>query len=246
MSQAVDIIAFYKFIALTDTVALRDRLFAFCDLHAIRGTILLSEEGINGTVAGSRAAIDALQAELRADARFADLQFKTSSADFIPFQRLKIRLKREIVALGVPAIDPREQVGIYVPPGEWNTLITQPDVVVIDTRNEYEYAVGSFTGAEDPHTESFRQFPDYVARRFGTGRPKVAMFCTGGIRCEKATAFMLAQGFSEVYHLKGGILNYLETVSAENSLWQGECFVFDDRRTVDHQLQPGTALTHTD
>lgn len=246
MSQAIHIIAFYKFVTLTDTGVLRDQVLAFCAAHTICGTILLAKEGINGTVAGSRDAIDALQLYLRADARFADLQFKTSSAEFNPFQRLKVRLKREIVALGVPDVDPCTQVGIYVAPDEWNTLITQSDVIVIDTRNDYEYAAGTFTGAEDPHTESFRQFPDYVARRFGDNRPKVAMFCTGGIRCEKATAFMLAQGFSEVYHLQGGILNYLETVSAENSLWQGECFVFDDRRTVDHQLQPGTALTRAD
>jgi UPF0176 protein len=242
MKHNYRIIAFYKFVPLPDYHDLRTALLAFSREHGIKGSILLAAEGINGTVASEPDNIELLITRLRADSRFADMIFKESAAEFNPFRRMKVRLKKEIVALGVEGIDPLERVGTYVPPQEWNNVISQPDVIVIDTRNSYEFEVGTFAGAEDPHTESFREFPAYVEQRFGADRPKVAMFCTGGIRCEKATTFMLDQGFEEVYHLQGGILNYLQIVEPEQSLWQGECFVFDDRTTVDHHLQPGQTV----
>jgi UPF0176 protein len=180
-------------------------------------------------------------AQLRSDPRLADLEHKEASADVQPFDRMKVRLKREIVTLGMPEVDPSQQVGTYVTPQEWNALISDPDVTVLDTRNHYEVSIGSFQGAQNPQTRSFRQFPEYVQTHLDpTQHKKVALFCTGGIRCEKATAFMLAQGFEEVYHLKGGILKYLEEVPAEDSLWNGECFVFDQRVAVQHGLEVGT------
>jgi UPF0176 protein len=218
-------------------------LLSYCQVQGIKGTILLAAEGINGTIAGSRQAIDAVLGFLQADPRFADLEHKESQADFPPFDRLKVRLKKEIVTLGIPEVDPNEQVGTYVHPRDWNELINDPDVVVIDTRNDYEVDIGTFKGAKNPHTDSFRQFPDYVRRHLNpTQHKKVAMFCTGGIRCEKASSYLLSQGFQEVYHLKGGILKYLEEVPPEISHWQGECFVFDQRVAVKHGLEEGTHI----
>lgn len=232
---------FYKFVKLPDFAAQRFPLLSYCEAQGIRGTILLATEGINGTIAGTRQAIDATLARLRSDSRLADLEHKESVADQMPFDRLKVRLKREIVTLGQPNVDPTKQVGTYVDPKDWNALIADPDVMVIDTRNGYEVEIGTFEGAQNPATRSFRQFPEYVQKQLDPQKhKKVAMFCTGGIRCEKASALMLSQGFQEVYHLKGGILKYLEEVPAEASLWRGECFVFDQRVAVQQGLEPGT------
>jgi UPF0176 protein len=216
-------------------------LLSHCEAQGIRGTILLAAEGINGTIAGSREAIDSVLTFLRSDPRLVDLEQKESYADSAPFDRMKVRLKKEIVTLGLPEIDPSDRVGTYVSPQEWNELISDPEVTIIDTRNEYEVSIGTFRGAKNPKTASFRQFPDYVRNHLDPNKQrKVALFCTGGIRCEKATSFMIAQGFQEVYHLKGGILKYLEEVPAEESLWQGECFVFDQRVAVRDGLAIGT------
>jgi UPF0176 protein len=231
----------YKFVRLPDFAEQQQPLLSFCQSRGIKGTLLLAEEGINGTIAGSRAAIDAVLSFLRADPRLADLEHKESFADVQPFDRMKVRLKSEIVTLGVPEADPNVQVGTYIAPKDWNTLIADPEITVIDTRNDYEVSIGSFQRAENPQTRSFRQFPDYVRTQLDPAQhKKVALFCTGGIRCEKASAFMLAQGFEEVYHLKGGILRYLEEVPTDESLWEGECFVFDQRVAVQHGLAPGT------
>ena len=214
---------------------------AFCQDQQVRGTILLAQEGLNATLAGSRQGIDAVLAYLRADPRLANLEAKESLAATQPFDRMKVKLKREIVTLGVPGIDPSHRVGTYVSPTEWNQLIADPEVTLIDTRNDYEVAIGTFEGATDPHLATFRQFPDYVQQRLDpTQHKKVAMFCTGGIRCEKASALLLQQGFEQVYHLQGGILKYLEEVPADQSLWQGECFVFDQRVAVRQGLEPGS------
>ena len=232
--------ALYKFASLPDYRELQPALLDFCIGHDLKGTLLLAEEGINGTVAGSREAIDALMAYLRSDPRLADIGHKESFAEKTPFYRMKVRLKKEIVTLGVPGINPNNKVGTYVAPEDWNALISDPDVIVIDTRNDYEYDIGTFKGAIDPHTTTFREFPDYVEKHLDPAKhKKVAMFCTGGIRCEKASSFMMGQGFEEVYHLQGGILKYLENVPAEESLWQGECFVFDQRVAVRHGLELG-------
>jgi UPF0176 protein len=235
------IATFYKFVDLSDFAEIQQPLLNCCHTQGIKGTILLAAEGINGTIAGSREAIDAVLAWLRSDPRFADLEAKESYANIQPFDRLKVRLKREIVTFGVPEANPNEQVGTYVSPQDWNALISDPNVTVIDTRNQYEVGVGSFRGAQNPETASFREFPAYVQQHLDPAKhQKVALFCTGGIRCEKASAFLLKQGFQEVYHLKGGILKYLEEVPAEASLWQGECFVFDQRVAVRSGLEPGT------
>ena len=232
--------AVYKFVKLADCAALRAPLQAQCDALGINGTLLLAEEGINGTIAGTRAGIDGILAYLRSDPRLADLQHKESAADQPPFYRMKVKLKKEIVTMGVPGIDPTERVGQYVKPEDWNALISDPDVVLVDTRNDYEVEVGTFRGAVDPRITTFREFPEYVKNNFNPDKqPRVAMFCTGGIRCEKASAYMLQQGFPEVYHLQGGILKYLENVPAEQSLWEGECFVFDQRVAVGQGLAPG-------
>jgi UPF0176 protein len=238
--MALIVATFYKFVELPDFAEKRLPLLSYCQAQEIRGTILLAKEGINATIAGSRAGIDAVLAFLRADPRLADLEAKESMAETMPFDRMKVRLKQEIVTFGQPNVDPTQQVGTYVDPQDWNRLISAPDVTVIDTRNQYEVSIGTFKGAENPKTASFREFPTYVQTHLDPKQhKKVAMFCTGGIRCEKASAFLLAQGFQEVYHLKGGILKYLEEIPAEDSLWQGECFVFDQRVAVQHGLEPG-------
>ncbi len=216
-----------------------------CRAEGIRGTLLLAKEGINGTIAGTHQGIARALDHIRGLPGCADLDVKFSGAQAMPFHRLKVRVKQEIVTMGEPDIDPLASVGRYVAPQDWNALISDPDTIVIDTRNDYEVAIGSFAGAIDPRTSSFREFPGWFRRErdrlLGQGKtPKVAMFCTGGIRCEKSTAFLKEEGVDEVYHLKGGILKYLETVREEESLWQGECFVFDQRVSVGHGLAPGT------
>lgn len=232
--------ALYKFVRLENYHELREPLLQTCINLGIKGTLLLAYEGINGTIAGSRESIDALLTILKADNRFADLDHKESFFNEPPFYRMKVKVKKEIVTLGIDGIDPNDTVGHYVEAKDWNALISDPEVVVIDTRNHYEYELGSFTRALDPNTESFREFPEYVAKHMNPSKQKkVAMFCTGGIRCEKSTAFMLKQGFEEVYHLKGGILKYLEEVPETESLWRGDCYVFDNRVAVNHQLQQG-------
>jgi UPF0176 protein len=234
--------AFYQFAALPDFRQLREPLRALCADRRLKGSVLLAHEGINGTLAGSADAIAALVEELRHGALFGgrldNLELKFSQATAMPFQRLKIRLKKEVVTLGDAAADPTRQVGIYVDPADWNALITAPDTLVIDTRNAFEVAMGTFAGALDPGIKSFGQFKDFAARSLDPAKHRrVAMFCTGGIRCEKASAYLLAHGFAEVYHLKGGILNYLEGVPEAESRWRGECFVFDDRVALGHGLR---------
>jgi len=234
--------AFYQFAALPDFRALREPLRAICAGLDLKGSVLLAAEGINGTLAGSADAIGGLSGELRDAALFGGrldhLELKFSQASTVPFRRLKIRLKKEIVTLGDSATDPTRQVGIYVDPADWNALIAAPDMLLIDTRNAFEVAMGTFAGALDPDLESFGQFRDFAARKLDPARHrKVAMFCTGGIRCEKASAYLLARGFAEVYHLKGGILGYLEGVPEAESRWRGECFVFDDRVALGHGLR---------
>ena len=234
--------AFYQFAALPDFAELREPLRAICADLALKGSVLLAQEGINGTLAGSDEAIAALVDELRCGALFGgrldQLELKFSTAAAMPFQRLKIRLKKEIVTLGDASADPTRQVGIYVDPADWNDLIAAPDTLVIDTRNEFEVAMGSFKGAVDPGIKNFGQFKDFAAQNLDPAKHRrIAMFCTGGIRCEKASAFLLSRGFAEVYHLKGGILKYLEGVPEAISRWRGECFVFDDRVALGHGLR---------
>lgn len=234
------IAALYHFTRFADPADLRGPLLELCSTHGVKGSLLLAREGVNGTIAGSRAAIDAVLAHLRALPGCADLEWKEATAAQQPFGRMKVRLKREIVTMGLPDIDPKARVGHYVAPNDWNALIAQPDVVVIDTRNDYEVAIGTFQGAIDPATRSFGQFPQWWQdnkHRFHNKR--VAMFCTGGIRCEKSTNYLISQGVEDVFHLKGGILKYLEETPAQDSLWQGECYVFDKRVSVGHGLVPG-------
>mgnify|MGYP001320546881 CR=1 FL=1 len=233
--------ALYKFVEFADFEDMREPLLAYCKDHGIRGSLLIAREGINGTIAGEEPQMREVLAYLRKDPRFSDITVKESWAKKVPFKRMKVRLKQAIVNMGVNHIDPNDLVGTYVKPEDWNALISDPDTVVIDTRNDYEFAVGTFEGAVDPDTETFNEFPEWVKRNDNSlrAKKKVAMFCTGGIRCERATGLMLEQGFDEVYHLEGGILNYLEKVPEEKSLWKGECFVFDDRVSVDHKLEAG-------
>ncbi len=239
--QPFVVAALYRFARLEDFPSLREPLLELMQQHQVRGTLLLAREGINGTIAGSRQGIDAVVQWLRADPRLQDLQTKESLVDEMPFYRSKVKLKKEIVTMGVENIDPRDIVGTYVKPAEWNALISDPEVLLVDTRNAYEVEIGSFRNAVNPNTTSFREFPAYVKEHLDPARhKKVAMFCTGGIRCEKSTAYLKQQGFEEVYHLEGGILKYLEDVPEEQSLWQGECFVFDNRVTVNHQLERGS------
>lgn len=238
--------AFYQFVALPDCAVLQAPLLRECQRRQITGTILLAHEGINGTIAGAPDQVRELLALLRSDPRLADLEHKSASADVQPFHRMKVRLKREIVTMGVEGIDPPKMAGSYVEPRDWNALIAEPDVVVIDVRNDYEVSLGSFERANDPGTRSFSELPAWIESQRASGgllhgNPKVAMFCTGGIRCEKSTAYLRSQGIDEVYHLKGGILKYLEQVPEAQSLWSGECFVFDERVAVRHGLTAGSA-----
>jgi UPF0176 protein len=235
--------ALYKFTAFPDPEVLRAPLLAACESAVVKGTLLLALEGINGTIAGSPEGLDAVLSHIRALPGCADLEVKFSEAPTMPFHRMKVRVKREIVTMGEPDIDPTLSVGTYVDPSDWNALIADPDTLVIDTRNDYEVAVGTFRGAVDPQTPTFRDFPAWFREHREEllgGKKKVAMFCTGGIRCEKSTAFLRSEGIEEVYHLKGGILKYLEHIPQQESLWQGECFVFDERVTVRHGLEQGT------
>ncbi|MCG9746299.1 rhodanese-related sulfurtransferase [Shewanella sp. Isolate8] len=239
MSQFV-VCALYKFVSLPDFEALQQPLLKQMEALGIKGTLLLASEGINGTVAGSQAGINSLLAWLDGQPGLDNIVHKLSFDDEMPFYRTKVKLKKEIVTMGVEGIDPRKVVGTYVKPKDWNKLISDPEVLLIDTRNDYEVNIGTFKNAVDPKTATFREFPEYVKQNLDPKQhKKVAMFCTGGIRCEKSTAYLKEQGFDEVYHLEGGVLKYLEEVQPEESLWEGECFVFDNRVAVNHQLEKG-------
>jgi UPF0176 protein len=241
MNKPVVVAAMYRFVRLEDYEALRAPFHKILMDNAVRGTLLLAREGINGTIAGSREGIDTVMRWIRSDERLAPIEIKESLTEENPFYRTKVKLKSEIVTMGVEDIDPCHIVGTYIKPQDWNALISDPEVLLIDTRNNYEYEIGSFERAINPETDAFREFPDFVQQNLDPARhKKVAMFCTGGIRCEKSTAFLKQNGFSEVYHLQGGILKYLEEVPEEQSLWRGECFVFDNRVTVNHRLERGT------
>ncbi|MCX2565469.1 rhodanese-related sulfurtransferase [Acetobacter suratthaniensis] len=236
--------ALYRFTPFENPAEIRQALLQTCTELGVKGILLLAKEGINGTIAGTDAGIDAVVAFIRTLPGCAAIEVKFSRAPSMPFLRMKVRLKKEIVTMGVADMDPNRTVGTYVAPAEWNALLEDPDTILIDTRNDYEVAVGTFRGATDPRTKTFREFPEWFRKNRDTftqaGRkPRLAMFCTGGIRCEKATAFVKTEGFDEVYHLQGGILKYLETIPEQESLWEGECFVFDQRVTVGHGLQPG-------
>lgn len=238
MSNDIVVCALYRFVDLPDYKDIKSGLLATMQAEDIKGTLLLAKEGINGTVSGTREAIESLIAWLRKDDRFSELSCKFSYDKEQPFYRTKVKLKKEIVTMGVEGIDPKRVVGTYVKPKDWNALISDPEVLLIDTRNDYEVEIGTFEGAINPKTETFREFPDYVKAHLDPEKhKKVAMFCTGGIRCEKSTAFLKEQGFEHVYHLEGGILQYLEDVSEDESKWQGDCFVFDNRVAVNHQLE---------
>lgn len=241
-SSPIRVTALYRFARFDDPAALEGPLLAACTAAGIKGTILLAHEGINGTIAGSDVGIDAVLAHIRTLPGCETLEVKDSHAETMPFYRMKVRLKREIVTMGEPNIDPLSDAGHYVTPTDWNALIDDPDTLVIDTRNDYEVKIGTFAGALDPDTQSFRDFPEWAREHRGelAKAKRIAMFCTGGIRCEKATAFLKAEGLDEVYHLEGGILKYLEDMPASDSRWQGECFVFDDRVAVRHGLELGT------
>jgi UPF0176 protein len=241
-SFPIKVAALYRFASFNQPEMLQPQIAAWCAEHGLKGTILVAAEGVNGTVAGSEAGIDAVVAHLRTLPGCAELDVKYSHANEMPFYRMKVRLKKEIVTLGVDGIDPKREVGTYVQPEDWNALISDPDTVLIDTRNDYEVAIGTFEGAVDPRTKSFSEFPEWFrAHRdeLAAGKTKFAMFCTGGIRCEKSTAFLKAEGIDDVYHLEGGILRYLENIQEAESKWQGECFVFDERVSVKHGLALG-------
>ncbi len=238
--NSIVVAALYRFVPLDNHLQLRDPMLDQMIASEVRGTLLLASEGINGTIAGSRAGVDAVLDYLRSDPRLAALEVKESLCDEVPFKRSRVRLKKEIVTLGVEGIDPLDAVGTYIDPQDWNDLIADPEVTLIDTRNDYEVAIGTFKGARSPDTHSFREFPEFVEQELDPSKhKKVAMFCTGGIRCEKSTALLKKQGFKEVYHLRGGILKYLEVVPQEQSQWEGECFVFDRRVSVGHGLEVG-------
>jgi UPF0176 protein len=245
LSLPIRVAALYQFTRIADCGALRDELTSVCAQHGILGTLLVASEGLNGTIAGKPIGIEAVVGHIRAMPGFDRLSVKFSGAETPPFYRMKVRLKREIVTMGQPDIDPLKTVGQYVAAEDWNALISDPDTILIDTRNAYEVRIGTFEGAIDPGTASFREFPDWFrAHReellAGRAAPKIAMFCTGGIRCEKSTAFLKSEGLDAVYHLDGGILKYLETTPSSESLWRGECFVFDQRVAVGHGLELGT------
>ena len=235
--------ALYKFVEIDDLLSLQSNLYEICEKNNIMGTILIANEGINGTISGKTNEINQTISLLKSDKRFTNIEIKYSSTDKQPFHRMKVRLKKEIVTIGLPEINPNKKVGTYVKPDDWNDLISDPNVVVIDTRNKYETKIGSFQNALDPETSSFREFPDWV-KKFKSSKEnankKIAMFCTGGIRCEKASSLMKEEGFEDVYHLQGGILKYLETIDRENSLWNGECFVFDQRVCLTDELEVGS------
>ena len=234
------ICALYKFTRLDDFESIQLPLKTYLDSLSIRGTLLLAREGINGTISGSKGNLEKVLNYLQSDSRFIGLEFKYSYSNKAPFKRLKIKLKKEIVTMGLAQIDPTHSVGTYVKPKDWNELINDPDVVLIDTRNNYEYEIGSFKGAINPNTETFREFPSFTENSLEKYRnKKIAMFCTGGIRCEKSTAYLKSKGYENVFHLQGGILKYLEDVGENESLWEGECFVFDDRVAVKHNLEQG-------
>jgi len=238
--QTIVVCALYKFVRLDNHADLQQPLLNTMEKYSVRGTLLLAQEGVNGTIAGTREGIDAVLTELNSDERLNPIECKESFNSEIPFLRSKVKLKKEIVTMGVEGIDPNRAVGTYVKPQDWNSLISDPDVLLIDTRNDYEVEIGTFEGAVNPNTTSFREFPDYAEKHLDKNKhKKVAMFCTGGIRCEKSTAYLKEQGFEEVYHLQGGILKYLEEVPEDASMWQGECFVFDERVAVNHQLEKG-------
>ena len=235
------VLTFYKFVYLSDYAELRMPLLTRCEQHQVIGSILLAPEGINATIAGSRAGVDAVVEWLRADPRLFDLQCKESASHEPPFGRMKVRLKKEIVTLGVDGVDPARRVGEYVPAQQWNSVLGDSEVLVLDTRNIYETALGAFDRGIDPQISTFRQFPDYVRRMLNPAiHTKVAMYCTGGIRCEKASAYMLDLGFKNVYHLQGGILKYLEQVPQQDTLWRGSCFVFDERVALEQGLIQST------
>ena len=235
--------ALYKFVEIDDLLSLQSNLYEICKKNNIMGTILIANEGINGTISGKTNEINQTISLLKSDKRFTNIEIKYSSTDKQPFHRMKVRLKKEIVTIGLPEINPNNKVGTYVKPDDWNDLISDPNVVVIDARNKYETKIGSFQNALDPETSSFREFPDWV-KKFKSSKEnankKIAMFCTGGIRCEKASSLMKEEGFEDVYHLQGGILKYLETIDKENSLWNGECFVFDQRVCLTDELEVGS------
>ena len=234
------IAALYRFVSLPDYESLKAPILAECEKHGLSGTLLLACEGLNGTIAGKPAHVDSFLDWLKAYSVFKDLEVKYSESDQQPFLRMKVKLKKEIVTMGVEGIDPKEVVGTYVEPSDWNSLISDPEVLVVDTRNEYEIEIGTFKNAVNPKTQNFREFPRYVSEQLDRNKhKKIAMFCTGGIRCEKSTALLKGEGFEEVYHLKGGILKYLEEIPKSESLWEGECFVFDSRVAVNHDLNPG-------
>ena len=241
--------ALYKFVELPDYEVRQAPLLACCEANGVKGTLLLAAEGINGTIAGPESGVRAVLAWLRSDVRLAALEHKEALTDVQPFYRMKVRLKKEIVTMGVPDVHPALMAGQYVKPQDWNALLANPDVVLVDTRNDYEVEIGTFEGAINPNTHTFTELPGWVEREMLDGgklaevdgkKPRVAMFCTGGIRCEKSTALLRSKGFEEVFHLEGGILKYLETVPQEQSRWQGECFLFDERVSVGHALVPGT------
>ena len=235
--------ALYKFVEIDDLLSLQSNLYEICEKNNIMGTILIANEGINGTISGKTNELNQTISLLKSDKRFANIEIKYSSTNKQPFHRMKVRLKKEIVTIGLPEINPNKKVGTYVKPEDWNDLISDPNVIVIDTRNKYETKIGSFHNALDPETSSFREFPDWV-KKFKSSKEnankKIAMFCTGGIRCEKASSLMKEEGFEDVYHLQGGILKYLETIDKENSLWNGECFVFDQRVCLTDELEVGS------
>jgi len=238
--QNIVVAALYRFTSLDDYRSLKEPIESVMTRHQVKGSLLLAKEGINGTIASDREGIDAILAFLREDERLRPLEVKESFCEKMPFRRARVRFKKEIVTMGVEGIDPTKSVGTYVEPKDWNALINDPDVTLVDTRNDYEFAIGTFRGAKNPETRSFRQFPEYVKKNLSPDKNrKVAMFCTGGIRCEKSTALLKGMGFDEVYHLRGGILKYLEEVPQENSLWEGDCFVFDGRVSVGHGLEEG-------
>ena len=242
--HAVRVAALYRFAPVADPAAVRDALQAVCDAGEVRGTLLVAPEGLNGTIAGSEPAVEAVLSAIHAMPGFETLELKYAWTDALPFHRMKVRVKREIVTMGQPDLDPARQAGVYVAPTDWNALIADPQTLVIDTRNDYEGEIGAFEGAIQPNTRSFRDFPDWFrtegrALLEQTGAKRVAMYCTGGIRCEKSTAFLKAEGVENVHHLEGGILRYLETVDEDESLWRGECFVFDERVSVGHGLSQG-------